>query len=177
MASREATADSVQTMHVVLLEPEIAPNTGNLMRLTVNTGCTLHLVHPLGFELDDARLRRAGLDYREHALVVEHPSFDAAVAALPGLRVFAFTQHATTLYTAVQYRADDVLLFGRESVGLPERVLAHPAVTSPVRIPIAPGGRSLNLANAAAIGVYEAWRQLGFALAAGSSGTDPDVAT
>ena len=149
--------------HVVLWRPEIPPNTGNLMRLTVNTGCALHLIAPLGFELDDARMRRAGLDYKEFADVSTHESFEAFAASVAPQRVFAFTQHATTVYTEVAYQTSDALLFGRESDGLPESVLDHRAVTDRVRIPIAPGGRSLNLANAAAIGVYEAWRQHGFA--------------
>ena len=149
--------------HIVLHEPEIAPNTGNLMRLTVNTRCRLHLIHPLGFELDDARLRRAGLDYREYADVHHHDSFEAFVAEEAPNRLFAFTQQAASRYTDVRYRRGDVLLFGRESVGLPPEVLGHRAVTERVAIPIATGGRSLNLANAAAIAVYEAWRQLGFA--------------
>ncbi len=148
--------------HVVLHEPEIAPNTGNLMRLTVNTGCRLHLVHPLGFDLDDARLRRAGLDYREYADVDHHESFEAMVAAVLPERVFAFTQHGDVRYTDVGYARGDVLVFGKESVGLPAAVLDHPAITARTAIPIAPGGRSLNLANAAAIAVYEGWRQLGF---------------
>jgi len=148
--------------HVVLHEPEIAPNTGNLMRLTVNTGCRLHLIHPLGFALDDAKLRRAGLDYREHADVEHHESFDAALESIGSGHVHAFSQYADVRYTDVVYRPGDVLVFGKESVGLPEDVLEHPAVMSRVFIPIAPGGRSLNLANAAAIGIYEAWRQLGF---------------
>lgn len=147
---------------VVLWQPEIPPNTGNLMRLTVNTGCELHLVEPLGFTLDDARMRRAGLDYREFADVHIHSSFDDVVASIGPVRVFAFTQHATALYTDVSYRRGDVLLFGRESDGLPDHILRHSAVTQVVRIPIASGGRSLNLANAAAVGVYEAWRQLDF---------------
>ena len=148
--------------HVILHEPEIPPNTGNLMRLTVNTGCRLHLIHPLGFDLDTARLRRAGLDYREHALVAEHDSLDAALQEIGEVRVFAFSQHGETLYTELAYRPGDALLFGKESVGLPPDVLGHHAVDAVVRIPIAPGGRSLNLANAAAIAVYEAWRQNGF---------------
>jgi len=147
---------------VVLWQPEIPPNTGNLMRLTVNTGTRLHLIEPLGFELDDARMRRAGLDYREFASVSVHASFDAFVGAVDPPRVFAFTQHATKLYTDVTYRENDTLLFGRESDGLPEAVRHHSRVSEAVRIPIAKGGRSLNLANAAAIGVYEAWRQRGF---------------
>ncbi len=148
--------------HVVLHEPEIAPNTGNLMRLTVNAGCRLHLIHPLGFALDDARLRRAGLDYREYADVTHHESFDAFVGAVAPPRVFAYSQHALQRYTEVEFAPADALVFGKESVGLPEDVLTHPAVTARLAIPIAAGGRSLNLANAAAIAVYEAWRQLGF---------------
>lgn len=146
---------------VVLWQPEIPPNTGNLMRLTVNTGCRLHLIEPLGFTLDDARMRRAGLDYREFASVTLHDSFDAYLATGPA-RIFAFTQHATTNYTDIAYREGDTLLFGRESDGLPNAVLDSVAVTQKVRIPIAAAGRSLNLANAAAIGIYEAWRQNGF---------------
>ena len=148
--------------HVVLHEPEIAPNTGNLMRLTVNTGCALHLIHPLGFDLDEAKLRRAGLDYREHASVDQHQSLaDYLQAAAPG-RVIAFSQHGTTLYTDIAYQPNDALLFGKESVGLPQSILESDAVDLVARIPIAAGGRSLNLANAAAIAVYEAWRQHGF---------------
>ena len=148
--------------HVVLHRPEIPPNTGNLMRLCVNTGNRLHLIRPLGFELDDARLRRAGLDYREYADVSVHESLEAFVDAVQPSRLFAFTQHAAQLYTDVAYANGDALLFGRESDGLPSDVLDHPAVANRLRIPIAPGGRSLNLANAAAIVVYEAWRQNGF---------------
>lgn len=148
--------------HVVLHEPEIPPNTGNLMRLTVNTGCTLHLVEPLGFTLDDARMRRAGLDYREFAEVATYPDFDAVVAVLGDRPTYAFSQHAERLYTDVEYRPGDVLVFGKESVGLPGSVMHHRAVGDRLRIPIAPGGRSLNLANAAAIVIYEAWRQNGF---------------
>jgi tRNA (cytidine/uridine-2'-O-)-methyltransferase len=147
---------------VVLWQPEIPPNTGNLMRLTVNTGSRLHLIEPLGFDIDDARLRRAGLDYREFADVATYSSFGEFVAARRPARVVAFTQHAERLYTDIEYRPGDVLLFGRESDGLPADVLDDRAVSDRVRIPIAQGGRSLNLANAAAIGVYEAWRQNGF---------------
>ncbi|MCP3994173.1 MAG: tRNA (cytidine(34)-2'-O)-methyltransferase [bacterium] len=150
--------------HVVLHEPEIAPNTGNLMRLTVNTGSQLHLIEPLGFSLDEAKVRRAGLDYREYASVVSHQSWVEFLAQSEDRRILAFTQHATTLYTDVFYEPGDVLLFGKESKGLPAEVLESDRVTEAVRIPIAPNGRSLNLANAAAIGVYEAWRQNGFAM-------------
>lgn len=150
--------------HVALHEPEIPPNTGNLMRLTVNTGCELHLIHPLGFELDTARLRRAGLDYREHASVHHHDSYDAFLATVVPQRIVAFSQHGKTLYTDIAFRDGDCLLFGKESVGLPSEILEAEAVDAVARIPIAPGGRSLNLANAAAIAVYEAWRQNGFEL-------------
>jgi tRNA (cytidine/uridine-2'-O-)-methyltransferase len=147
---------------VVLHRPEIPPNTGNLMRLCVNTGNQLHLIEPLGFDLDEARLRRAGLDYREHADVSTHESFEAYMTERAPKRVFAYTQHAEALYTEVDYLPGDALLFGRESDGLPAQVLDNPAVTDRLRIPIAEGGRSLNLANAAAIVMYEAWRQHGF---------------
>ena len=149
--------------HVVLHRPEIPPNTGNLMRLCVNTGNRLHLIEPLGFDLDDARLRRAGLDYREYADVSVHLSFPDFVAETQPARICAFTQHAERLYTDYRFEEGDALLFGRESDGLPANVVGHPAVTERLRIPIAAGGRSLNLANAAAIAIYEAWRQRGFA--------------
>lgn len=148
--------------HLVLHRPEIPPNTGNLMRLTVNTGNALHLIEPLGFDLDDTRLRRAGLDYREFADVSIHPSLDSFIDAVGPGRILAFSQHAAKRYTDVDYRHGDALLFGRESDGLPDEILSHEAITERLVIPIAPGGRSLNLANAAAIAVYEAWRQHGF---------------
>jgi tRNA (cytidine/uridine-2'-O-)-methyltransferase len=148
--------------NVVLYQPEIPPNTGNLMRLTVNTGCRLHLIHPLGFEVDDSRLRRAGLDYREFAQVRHHADFEAYLHAARPTRLYAFTQYGEQLFTEVGYWSGDALLFGPESVGLPKEILEHEAVASRLRIPIAPGGRSLNLANAAAVAVYEAWRQHGF---------------
>jgi tRNA (cytidine/uridine-2'-O-)-methyltransferase len=132
------------------------------MRLTVNTGNDLHLIEPLGFDLDDTRLRRAGLDYHEYADVSIHSSFDAFLDEVSPSRVFAFSQYATLRYTDVEYRHGDALLFGRESDGLPDEVLSHEAVTDRLVIPIASGGRSLNLANAAAIAVYEAWRQHDF---------------
>lgn len=148
--------------HVALHEPEIAPNTGNLMRLTVNTGCRLHLIEPLGFSLDEAKVRRAGLDYREYATVETHTGWDGFLNRVGDSRILAFSQHATDVYTDVFYQPGDVLLFGKESSGLPQSILDGPAVDTALRIPIAPDGRSLNLANAAAIAIYEAWRQLGF---------------
>jgi tRNA (cytidine/uridine-2'-O-)-methyltransferase len=132
------------------------------MRLTVNTGSRLRLIEPLGFDIDDARLRRAGLDYREFADVATYASFEEFVADVGPPRVVAFTQHADRLYTDIAYEQYDALLFGRESDGLPADVLDSEDVFDRVRIPIAEGGRSLNLANAAAIAVYEAWRQNGF---------------
>ncbi len=146
---------------VVLFEPEIPPNTGNLMRLVANTGNVLHLIHPLGFELSDRRLRRAGLDYREWADVVEHDSLDAYAATAPN-RILALTRDATDLYTELSYQPGDALLFGPESVGLPPSVLGRDYIDRWLRIPMLPQSRSLNLSNAAAIVVYEAWRQNGF---------------
>ncbi len=150
--------------HVALHEPEIAPNTGNLMRLTVNTGCRLHLIEPLGFSLDEAKVRRAGLDYREFATVETHQGWREFIGRIGERRVFAFTQHATMVYTDVFYEPGDVLLFGKESTGLPKAILDSQKITEAIRIPIAPRGRSLNLANAAAVGIYEAWRQQGFVM-------------
>ena len=147
--------------HVVLHRPEIPPNTGNVIRLCANAGASLHLIRPLGFELDNAKLRRAGLDYRDQAATFVHDSLSDAYAALLPARVFAFTARAERLYTEVAYRPGDVLLFGPEPTGLAAEVLADPRVSARVRIPMRPGMRSLNLANAAAIAVYEAWRQLG----------------
>jgi tRNA (cytidine/uridine-2'-O-)-methyltransferase len=132
------------------------------MRLCVNTGNRLHLIRPLGFDMEDARLRRAGLDYREYADVAVYDDLEKFIEAVRPVRLFAFTQYAEKVYADIGYLRGDALLFGRESDGLPAEVLAHPAVTERVRIPIAPGGRSLNLANAAAIAVYEAWRQADF---------------
>jgi tRNA (cytidine/uridine-2'-O-)-methyltransferase len=152
--------------HVVFHTPEIPPNTGNAIRMVACTGAQLHLVRPLGFTLDDARLRRAGLDYHDLARVHVHDDLDAlwAVLAATGSgRVFAFTTAATTRYTDVAYAAGDALLFGPESVGLPPQVQHAPQVTDRLRVPMVPGRRSLNLSNTAAIAVHEAWRQHGFA--------------
>jgi tRNA (cytidine/uridine-2'-O-)-methyltransferase len=147
---------------VLLYQPEIAPNTGNVIRLCANTGARLHLVQPLGFELDDARLRRAGLDYHEYAPLTLHESFDAALAALAPARVFAFTTKASARFDAVAFRAGDVLLFGPESRGLPDDVLASIPEAQRLRLPMRPGQRSLNLSNAVAVAVFEAWRQHSF---------------
>ncbi len=143
-------------------EPCIPPNTGNAIRLVAGAGCHLHLIEPLGFDLSEPKLRRAGLDYHDLASVTVHANLAAAWEALRPERVFAFTTQATTRFTEVAYRENDVLLFGTEPTGLPAEVLADPHVTDRLRIPMVPGRRSMNLSNAAAVTVYEAWRQLGF---------------
>ena len=148
--------------HVVLYRPEIPPNTGNAMRLCANTGTTLHLIHPLGFSLDEARLRRAGLDYRHWADVRNHNSLDDFLASVGPERLLAFSQHGKRSYHEVEYGEGDALLFGPESDGLGEEVLTRPEIDVVVRIPMLPRSRSLNLANALAVAVYEAWRQLEF---------------
>jgi tRNA (cytidine/uridine-2'-O-)-methyltransferase len=151
---------------VVLVHPEIPPNTGNVIRLTANTGAELHLVEPLGFRMDDRELKRAGLDYHEYARVRVHPSFAACRTALDAggdRRWYAFTAQSThSLYEAA-FRAGDVLVFGCESVGLPQALLDAFAEERRLRIPMRAGVRSLNLSNAVAVAVYEAWRQNGFA--------------
>lgn len=147
--------------HILLYQPEIPPNTGNIIRLAVNSGCTLHLVRPLGFELDEPRLKRAGLDYREWAEVCVHDDLDAALAAVPG-KTFAFTRNAQRHHVHAAFHSGDGLLFGPETRGLPDDVLARFAETQHLRLPMRPGNRSLNLSNAVAVAVYEAWRQNGF---------------
>ena len=147
----------------MFLEPRIPPNTGNAIRMVAATGATLHLVEPLGFDLSDSKLRRAGLDYHDLAHLTVHPNLDALWAALRPDRVLAFTGRGDTRHTSIAYRSGDVLLFGPESVGLPDEVLDSPIVTERVRIPMLPSRRSLNLANSASIAIYEAWRQHDFA--------------
>ncbi len=148
---------------ILFLTPEIPGNTGNAIRLAAITGAELHLVEPLGFDFGEAKLRRAGLDYHDLAVVTVHKTLAAAWDALSPERVFAFTSDGETSYTDIAYRPGDVLMFGRESVGLPEDVKHDPHVTNRVRLPMLPSLRSLNLANSASIAVYEAWRQNGFA--------------
>ncbi|GEO93988.1 tRNA (cytidine(34)-2'-O)-methyltransferase [Kocuria turfanensis] len=150
-------------LRILFHTPEIPGNTGNAIRLAAVTGAELHLVEPLGFDFGSAHLRRAGLDYHDLAVLTVHPDLETAWAALAPERVFAFTTDGELAHTDVAYRPGDVLLFGRESVGLPAEVKADPHVTARVRIPMLPARRSLNLANSASIAVYEAWRQLGFA--------------
>jgi tRNA (cytidine/uridine-2'-O-)-methyltransferase len=148
-------------------EPKIPPNTGNAIRTAAVTGCELHLIGPLGFDLSDAKLRRAGLDYHDLATVRVHPDLPAAwadwSAGRPPPRVFGFSAAGQERYDRIDYRAGDVLLFGTEPSGLPAEVLGDPRLATTVRIPMLAGRRSLNLANAAALVVYEAWRQHGFA--------------
>ncbi|MBK8460432.1 MAG: tRNA (cytidine(34)-2'-O)-methyltransferase [Micropruina sp.] len=148
-------------LRILFDSPQIPNNTGATMRLAAVTGAELHLARPLGFDMDDAKLRRAGVDYRDKAATFLHDSLADAYLALLPARVFAFTAHAETFYTEVAYQPGDVLLFGPEPTGLAPDVLADPRITARLRIPMRPGMRSVNLANAAAIAVYEAWRQLG----------------
>ena len=148
--------------HIVLHEPEIPPNTGNVIRLCANTGATLHLVKPLGFRLDARAVRRAGLDYRELADVRVHASLDECLEELGRPRWFAFTTRAAVTYTEAVYEPGDVLVFGAETRGLPEDVFASCPLERRLRIPMRPDVRSLNLSNAVAVVVYEAWRQNGF---------------
>lgn len=147
---------------VVLYHPEIPPNTGNVIRLCANAGVRLHLVEPLGFSMDDRQLKRAGLDYHEMTNVRVHRDWDHCAGALTGRRFFAVSTRAGTSYAKVSYQPGDVFLFGPETTGLPEEILvAHP-VGNRIRIPMRAGNRSLNLSNAVAVVVYEAWRQQGF---------------
>ena len=149
--------------HIVLFQPEIPPNTGNIIRLCANTGARLHLIRPLGFRLDDRELRRAGLDYHEYAEIQVHEDWHACQAAMPGRRVFAFSTRGAQIYDSVAYAPEDVLVFGPETRGLPTEVLAGFAPGQRLRLPMRPGNRSLNLSNAVAVVVYEGWRQAGFA--------------
>ena len=148
--------------NIVLFEPEIPPNTGNIIRLCANTGCTLHLVEPLGFEFDDKRLRRAGLDYSEWAEVQRHADWGQLVAALAGQRFFALTTKGSTCYSDIAFQPGDVLVFGPETRGLPNHILDSLPPPQWLRIPMRAGSRSLNLSNTVALVVYEGWRQTGF---------------
>lgn len=149
-------------LSIVFVTPEIPGNTGNAIRLAAVTGAHLHLVEPLGFDLSDAKLRRAGLDYHDLAHVTVHPDAEDLFAQLAGRRLIAFTTQASESFAEVEYREDDVLIFGRESVGLPAELVEDPRIDLRVRIPMIPARRSLNLANSASIAVYEAWRQHGY---------------
>jgi tRNA (cytidine/uridine-2'-O-)-methyltransferase len=149
--------------HVALYQPEIPPNTGNIIRLCANTGAQLHLVHPLGFNLSDANLRRAGLDYHDMANVTEHQNLEALLASLPGSRLLAFSTRGRQRYDTVQYRPDDLLLFGCETRGLPDEVIRALPESQRICLPMQRGSRSINLSNSVAVAVFEAWRQSGFA--------------
>ena len=148
---------------IVLYQPEIPPNTGNLIRLAANTGCRLHLVEPLGFDLSDKQVARAGLDYHDMACVHVHAGWESVQAALPGRRWFALTTKGSAQYADSAFQADDVLLFGPESRGLPADILETFDAGHRLRLPMLPGSRSMNLSNAVSVVVFEAWRQNGFA--------------
>jgi tRNA (cytidine/uridine-2'-O-)-methyltransferase len=150
-------------LDIVLFRPEIPPNTGNVIRLCANAGARLNLVEPLGFSMDDRRLRRAGLDYHELATVVVHRDWEACRASLGERRIFAVSARGAVRYDEVAYAQDDALVFGAETAGLPAELLETFAPDRRLRLPMRPGNRSLNLSNAVAVVVYEAWRQRGFA--------------
>jgi|UPI0004261A51 tRNA (cytidine/uridine-2'-O-)-methyltransferase len=164
MSAREASETETVTPHLCYYSPRIPGNTGSAIRLCAVTGSILHLVEPLGFNLHDTKLRRAGLDYHDMAHVVLHPDFDDLVTSMPNSRIIAFTAHATKLYTEVDYKPSDILLFGPEPGDIPDPmdIMAGPHVAEQVRLPMRPSLRSLNLTNCASIALYEAWRQLGF---------------
>jgi tRNA (cytidine/uridine-2'-O-)-methyltransferase len=147
---------------IVLYQPEIPPNAGNVIRLAANTGCRLHLVEPLGFSLEDKQLKRAGLDYHEMTQVTVHPGWNECRSFLEGRRMFACTTKGTTIYSEARYEKNDVFLFGQETAGLPHAVLEEFPAPMQLRLPMRPGNRSLNLSNAVAVVVFEAWRQLRF---------------
>jgi tRNA (cytidine/uridine-2'-O-)-methyltransferase len=165
---------------IVFNAPEIPGNTGNAIRLAAVTGAELHLVEPLGFSLEDSKLRRAGLDYHDLAVVTVHPDLDTCLAVLgagpEGSRVFAFEPEGVTTYSDIDYRSDDILVFGKESVGLSQQEREHPLITELVSLPMQPSRRSLNLAASASIVVYEAWRQHGFPGAGAPQITTPTTA-
>ena len=148
---------------IVLFQPEIPPNTGNVIRLAANTGCRLHLVEPLGFDVGERSLRRAGLDYHEFVDLKVHPDWAACRAALGETRLFAFSTKGTVRHDVPQYQRGDSFVFGQETAGLPPAMLTAFPVEQRLRLPMMPGNRSLNLSNAVAVAVYEAWRQQGFA--------------
>ena len=147
---------------VILYQPEIPPNTGNVIRLCANTGANLHLIRPLGFDLDDKQLKRAGLDYHEYASMKVHDSLQDCLQTLPNSRLFAFTTKGSHPFHEVPYQAGDAFLFGPESRGLPSELLESLDPEQRLRLPMLPNNRSLNLSNTVAIAVYEAWRQCGF---------------
>ena len=147
---------------IILYQPEIPPNTGNIIRLSANTGCRLHLVQPLGFSLDDKQLKRAGLDYHEYAAVKIHENWEECLKRFSGHRMFALTTKGSTKYNEIAFQRDDVFVFGPETRGLPAEILAQFDAGRRIRLPMLPTSRSLNLSNSVAVVVYEAWRQTGF---------------
>ena len=154
--------DNMKMLDIVLHRPEIPPNTGNVIRLCANTGARLHLIAPLGFALDDARLKRAGLDYHEYARLSVHEDLAAFVAAVNPVRLFAVSTRGTVRYDTIRYGRGDAVMFGSETCGLPGEVLDAIPATQRIRLPMRPDNRSLNLSNAVAVIAYEAWRQNGF---------------
>ena len=150
-------------IEIVLVHPEIPPNTGNVIRLAANSGARLHLVEPLGFSMDDRQLRRAGLDYHEFADVRVHPSWTQLRSEMRARRMFAFTTQAKRLFTEPRYALGDVFVFGAETAGLPDSILEDFPEETRLKLPMRPGNRSVNLSNTVAVAVFEAWRQLGFA--------------
>jgi tRNA (cytidine/uridine-2'-O-)-methyltransferase len=151
-------------LHVILYQPEIPPNTGNIMRLCANTGATLHLIEPMGFRMSDTRLRRAGLDYREQACVRRYADWNTFAEDLPVQRLFAFSTRCGKQYSEAEFRPGDGLLFGPETRGLPDALLEQSGPGRCLRLPMLPGSRSLNLSNSVAVALYEAWRQLNFTI-------------
>ncbi|MHB1511716.1 MAG: tRNA (cytidine(34)-2'-O)-methyltransferase [Acidiferrobacter sp.] len=155
--------NTAPALHVVLFEPEIPPNTGNVIRLCANAGAGLHLIEPLGFTLEDRQLRRAGLDYHEWVTLSVHPDMETFLRDAAPRRIWAFSTRAQRLYTEARYEFGDALLFGPETRGLPEDLLMSLPAEQRLRLPMRPGNRSLNLSNSVAVAVFEAWRQHGFA--------------
>ncbi len=149
-------------LHIVLVEPEIPPNTGNILRLARNTGCSVELVQPLGFEIDDARMRRAGLDYADQVSCTLHPDWSSYLSAYPEARRFTFSTKGDCFYADTSFQHGDHLIFGPETRGLPDHILDQIGRSRCLRLPMRPDSRSINLSNAVAVAVYEAWRQLGF---------------
>ncbi|MDO6524788.1 tRNA (uridine(34)/cytosine(34)/5-carboxymethylaminomethyluridine(34)-2'-O)-methyltransferase TrmL [Motilimonas sp. 1_MG-2023] len=149
-------------LEVALYQPEIPPNTGNIIRLCANTGCKLHLIEPLGFDLDDKKVRRAGLDYHEMTHVTRHANYEDFLAYVGNKRLFACTTKTTTFHSDSEFKDGDILLFGPETRGLPPEILDSLPVEQKLRIPMSPNSRSMNLSNAVSVFVYEGWRQLGY---------------
>ena len=166
--ARDAPRATIVMFHIILHQPEIAPNTGNSIRLSANTGCHLHLVEPLGFHFADRHLQRAGLDYHDLARVTRHADWAHCRAHFAGQRIFALSTKAEDDFFAARFQPGDAFLFGAETRGLPQAVLEDAAITARLRLPMMPANRSMNLSNTVAVVIFEAWRQQGFAGAAGA---------